>query len=146
MNAANLPGRFLPNLISDACIGPLNTVIPATFLAATQLFAWIGATNHTSLILVACFYGFWAAGLQSLYNTTIVEFTDPSNRRARMALVYVVIGAACLTGAPMGGALIGRDGGGYLYAQIFAGGSVLVGAAFLLAARVAKKGWASERV
>jgi len=64
----------------------------------------------------------------------------------RMAMVFGVIGLACLTGAPLGGALIGRDGGGYLYAQLFAGCSILVGATLLLVARLVKSGLGPRRV
>ncbi|KAL9576074.1 MAG: hypothetical protein Q9212_007408, partial [Teloschistes hypoglaucus] len=81
MNAANLPGRFIPPLISDACLGPINTLIPCTFLTALLLFLWLGADSTTSVHLVACFYGFAAAGIQSLYNATIwgiVTSSSPS--------------------------------------------------------------------
>ncbi|MCJ1471440.1 hypothetical protein MMC13_000079 [Lambiella insularis] len=147
MNAANLPGRFLPALISDACIGPLNTIIPSTFLAAMQIFFWVGVSSHSALLVVACLYGFSAAGLQSLYSATIYSFSpDPSKVGVRMAMVFAAIGLACLTGAPIGGAPIQRDNGGYLYAQFFAGGSLALGAGFLLAARVCKGGWLPIRV
>ncbi|KAA6415079.1 MAG: MFS monocarboxylate [Lasallia pustulata] len=107
MNVANLPGRFLPALISDACIGPLNTIIPSTFLAAMLIFLWVGASTHTALLIVACFYGFAAAGLQGLYNATIFGFCpEPSKLGIRMAMAFVVIGLACLTGSPIGGALV----------------------------------------
>ena len=147
MNAANLPGRFIPNLISDACIGPLNTIIPSTFLAAMQIFVWVGTSTHASLLVVACLYGFSAAGLQGLYNATVYSFSpDRSKVGIRMALVFAVIGVACLTGAPVGGALINAHDGDYLYAQLFSGLSILVGGMFLLAARLVKSGWSAGRV
>ncbi|KAL8931819.1 MAG: hypothetical protein Q9216_007061, partial [Gyalolechia sp. 2 TL-2023] len=71
MNAANLPGRFLPPLISDSCLGPLNTLIPCTFLTSALLFLWLGSSTSTSIHLLACFYGFAAAGVQSLYNAAV---------------------------------------------------------------------------
>ncbi|MCJ1282741.1 hypothetical protein MMC26_002066 [Xylographa opegraphella] len=147
MNAANLPGRFVPALISDACIGPLNTIVPATFLAAMQIFIWIGSTTHNSLLVIACLYGFSAAGLQSLYSATIFSFApDATKAGIRMAMVFVVIGVACLTGAPIGGALIVSDRGSYFYAQVFSGCSILLGATLLLVARVVKSGWLPQRV
>jgi predicted MFS family arabinose efflux permease len=147
MNAANLPGRFLPNLISDSCIGPLNTIIPSTFLAATQIFAWISTSSRSSLLVVACFYGFAVAGLQGLYNAAIFSFSsDPRTLGIRMAMVFVVIGLGCLTGAPVGGALIDVDSGQYLYAQLFAGCTLLFGALLLLAARLVKSGWKPNKV
>lgn len=63
-----------------------------------------------------------------------------------MAMVFAVIGVACLTGAPVGGALIDAKNGNYLYAQLFAGCSILVGGMFLLAARLVKSGWSPGRV
>lgn len=147
MNASNLPGRFIPNLISDACIGPLNTIIPSTFFAGMMIFLWIGSATHASLLVVACFYGFAAAGLQGLYIATIYSFCpDPSKVGIRIAMVYLVIGVACLTGAPLGGVLIRENHGGYLYAQLFAGCTILLGAILLLAARLVKSGWAPSRV
>ena len=147
MNAANFPGRFIPNLISDACIGPLNTIIPSTFLAGMMIFLWIGSATYTSLLVVACFYGFAAAGLQGLYIATIYSFCpDLSKAGIRIAMVYVAIGLACLTGSPIGGALIRGNDGGYLSAQLFAGCNILLGAILLLAARLVKTGWAPSRV
>ncbi|KAL8877607.1 MAG: hypothetical protein Q9192_008636 [Flavoplaca navasiana] len=45
MNASNLPGRFLPPLISDTCLGPLNTLIPSTFLTSSILFLWLASIS-----------------------------------------------------------------------------------------------------
>ncbi|KAL8957251.1 MAG: hypothetical protein Q9183_006107 [Haloplaca sp. 2 TL-2023] len=230
MNAANLPGRFLPPLISDTCLGPLNTLIPCTFLTASILFLWLGADSSTSIHLVACFYGFAAAGIQSLYNAVIWGFVSPApsaskvgssatsttgsehdegvpvgrsassastvakhggahrrtnstafNKeietqskhdaeastsssqpqepnydeglaRLRLAMVFVVIGIACLTGAPIGGKILdqGTNAKGevkWTGAQVFAGTSVAIGGCFLVAARYAKmEGWESGRV
>lgn len=147
MNAANLPGRFVPTLISDACIGPINTIIPSTLLAAMILFVWVGCSSYSALLVIACLYGFFAAGLQSLYSATIYSFSpDSSKVGIRMAMTFVAIGLACLIGAPIGGALIQSNDGGYLYAQLFAGGSLTVGAGLLLLARVWKSGWLPMRV
>ncbi|KAL9598103.1 MAG: hypothetical protein Q9179_004028, partial [Wetmoreana sp. 5 TL-2023] len=152
MNAANLPGRFLPPLLSDACLGPLNTLIPCTFLTAALLFLWLGADGSTAIHLLVCFYGFAAAGIQSLYNATVWGFVAPSasskrkhqdeldsesesgsgfderKARLRLAMVFVMIGVACLTGAPLGGVILDRGKEGrWTGAQVFAGTSVFMG-------------------
>ena len=65
MLAANLPGRFLPALISDKCIGPLNTIIPSVFLSSAVIWLWaVSGKNKESLTVIACFYGFVSAGIQ----------------------------------------------------------------------------------
>lgn len=168
MLAANLPGRFLPALISDKCIGPLNTIIPAAFLSSAVIWLWAASSAHpnrASLTVVACFYGFVSAGVQVLYAPTVYNFCleprtgEVEGQTARLEIdkmgvkaggIFSCIGIACLVGTPIGGALISHrvDRGmeqPYLAAQIFAGACLLVGGGFLLASRVAKVGWAARR-
>jgi predicted MFS family arabinose efflux permease len=148
MNAANLVGRFIPNLISDACIGPINTLIPTTFLSSILIYIWTGVTTPSSLFLVGCFYGFAAAGIQSLYTSTIFSFAGPDRAKMgiRVGFVYAIIGVACLTGAPLGGQLIVWNDGKYFYAELFAGTVIALGGILFLAARLAKRGWRPERL
>ncbi|KAM0722722.1 hypothetical protein Q7P37_002163 [Cladosporium fusiforme] len=168
MLAANLPGRFLPALISDKCIGPLNTIIPAAFLSSAVIWLWAAGSTDPSrftLTIVACFYGFVSAGVQVLYAPTVYTFClEPATgssdgQAAQLAIdkmgvkaggIFSCIGIACLVGTPIGGALISQrlDRGldkPYLGAQVFAGLCLFVGGVFLLVSRVAKIGWAAER-
>ena len=161
MLAANLPGRFLPALISDRCIGPLNTIIPSVFLSSAVIWLWAASGEHRgSLIVIACFYGFVSAGIQVLYAPTVYSFClEPVSGRSniidaegvnqestRLAMdrvgikaggIFTCIGLACLISLPIGGALINyRTSRGmtqpYLGAQIFAGVCLLVGGCLLL--------------
>jgi predicted MFS family arabinose efflux permease len=171
MLAANLPGRFLPALISDKCIGPLNTIIPAAFLSSAVIWLWTASSAHpnqASLMVIACFYGFVSAGVQVFYAPTVYSFCldppapgsiDGDGSEPQLALdkmgiraggIFSCIGLACLMGTPIGGALISHrvDRGmeqPFLGAQIFAGSCLLVGGGFLLASRVLKVGWAAKR-
>lgn len=132
MLAANLPGRFLPALISDNCIGPLNTIIPSAFLSSAVVWLWAASDNNrASLIVIACFYGFVSAGVQVLYISTVYSFcveTEEGTPEGRISIggsrrsaktklrtnrigmraggLYTAIGLACLIGTPIGGALI----------------------------------------
>ncbi|KAL8675864.1 MAG: hypothetical protein Q9224_007366, partial [Gallowayella concinna] len=94
MNAANLPGRFVPSLISDTCLGPLNTLIPCTFFTSCILFLWLGSSTSTSIHLVACFYGFAAAGIQSLYNAVVWGILKPSPADVAAAKDAAAVAAA----------------------------------------------------
>lgn len=175
MLAANLPGRFLPALISDKCIGPLNTIIPSIFLSAAVIGLWIasGEPNRAAMIVIACFYGFVSAGVQVLYAPAVYAFClEPSNNTGRISSpscierqptqmvtdrlglkaggIFTCVGLACLIGTPIGGALISyRANRGmdhtYLGAQIFATVSLIFGGCLLLASRVAKVGWEARR-
>ncbi|GAB1737429.1 hypothetical protein NU219Hw_g1573t1 [Hortaea werneckii] len=175
MLAANLPGRFLPALISDKCIGPLNTIIPSVFLSAAVIGLWIasGEPNKAAMIVIACFYGFVSAGIQVLYAPAVYAFCLEPTSCARRSLsppciqqppnqtvtdrlglkaggIFTCVGLACLIGTPIGGALISyRANRGmehtYLGAQIFATVSLILGGCLLLASRVAKVGWDARR-
>lgn len=175
MLAANLPGRLLPGLISDRCIGPLNTVIPGLFLSAGCVALWMslgdGHNTGGALTVIACFYGFASAGLQALYAPAVMSLclkdvadSTPSTTKKReepgnamgdpmglkSGVIYTCIGFACLIGTPIGGALVKYRtdkhlAQPYLGAQIFTMLCLLLGGALLLASRVARVGWRAQR-
>ena len=119
--------------------------------------------SMTGLTMIICAYGFSAGGVQGLYNAAVYEICKPIDEsqrkkrgearqggddpkvKVRLALVLLIVGVATLTGAPVGGALIGRRDGDYLGAQLFAASSVLLGGVLLIAARVARIGWGVGR-
>lgn len=157
MLTANLPGRFLPALISDNCIGPLNTIIPSAFLSSAVVWLWAASDNNrVSLTVIACFYGFVSAGVQVLYISTVHSFcANTGNPDMEMSTggmssarptpaklqvdgigmraggIYTSIGLACLIGTPIGGALISyRTERGMLHPYL--GAQVFAGLSLLL--------------
>ncbi|TKA72532.1 hypothetical protein B0A55_06432, partial [Friedmanniomyces simplex] len=111
MLAANLPGRFLPALISDKCIGPLNTIIPSIFLSAGCIGLWMAlgdsGNERGPLTVVACFYGFVSAGIQVLYAPTVEAMQLATDRMGvKAGAIFSCIGLTCLIGTPIGGALV----------------------------------------
>lgn len=54
---------------------------------------------------------------------------------------FTVVSFACLTGPPLAGALIQEGHGSYLYAQIWAGSSLVLGAFIMAIARLARTGF-----
>ena len=91
INVTNLPGRLLPPLLSDRRLGPVNTIIPCIFMTAIFLFVWIGATSHTAITVVACFYGFFSGAVQGLYNPAIWNFPgdNVAKKGVRVAFVFL---------------------------------------------------------
>ena len=141
MNGVGLPGRLIPNFYADKVLGPLNAFIPFAAIAALLLYCWMAVTSLTGLWAFAAFYGLFAAGIQSLFPATSTSLTtDPKRTGVRMGMVFSVASFAALTGPPIAGALVSIGEGRYVYAQIFAGSSMVVGCANLIAARVAKTG------
>lgn len=137
MNAVGLPGRLIPNYLADR-FGPLNLIIPTCSIVGVLLLVWARVNTYAGLIVWACFYGFWAAGIQSLFPATLSRLTsDLSKAGTRMGMIFSIVSFACLTGSPIGGALIQLRDGYYLAAQLFSGLVLISGSLMLVGARVA---------
>jgi len=110
--------RVLPNYFADR-VGPLNTILPFAFLCGIMMYAWIGVRSPGGLYTFATLYGAGSAGIQSMYPATLSSLTsDLSKAGVRMGMSFSIVSFACLTGAPLAGALIESQGGDYLYAQM----------------------------
>jgi MFS family permease len=139
LNGVGVFGRIIPNYVADRCLGPLNTIIPDVALTAGLSFCWIAVDSRGGLYAWAVIYGLVGAAIQSLFPATLSSLTtDLRMAGTRMGMVFTIVSFAVLTGPPIAGQLIQKKDGGFLYAQIFAGADMLVGCAFLTAARYAK--------
>ncbi|KAF2815371.1 MFS general substrate transporter [Mytilinidion resinicola] len=142
VNGVGVPGRLVPALIADRLLGPINTFIPVMLFAGVFLFIWISISSVAGVTTFTIFYGFFGAGVQSLLQAALASLNpDPKRAGIRIGMGFSVVGIASLIGSPIGGALIEKAGGAYLYAQVFAGSMMIAGSVVLVAARVSKTGW-----
>ena len=141
LNAVGIPGRLVCGLVADRLLGPINTLTPVALISGILLYCWAAVDSIGSLFTFCVVYGFFAAGIQSLFPAACASLTsDLTKMGVRTGMCFSFISVACLTGPPLAGALIQRDNGRFLYAQAFGGSAFMGGALTLLAARVAKKG------
>jgi MFS family permease len=141
MNALGIPGRLVCGLTADRLLGPVNTLIPVAFFAGVLFYCWAAVHELGSLYTFCVLYGFFGAGIQSLFPAACASLTtDLSKMGVRTGMCFSFISIACLTGPPSAGALIQSHHGSYLYAQIFGGSAFMGGTCTLLAARIAKIG------
>lgn len=141
MNGVGLPARLVPNYLADRIVGPLNAIIPFIAVSCLLLYCWIAVTSVAGLWAFVVVYGMFAAGIQGLFPAALTSLTeDPKRAGVRMGMVFSVVSFAVLTGPPVAGALISVGDGKYVYAQIFAASSMLMGFVIVVAARVAKAG------
>jgi len=141
LNGCGIPGRVFPNYISDKWLGPLNSMIPFALLSALLLYTWIAVSSIPGIIAFAVFYGMFSSGLLSLFPAVLASLTpDLSRTGVRLGMIMSCISFACLTGPPIGGALIQRQNGSYVAAQAFFGSLIAVGFCFLIAVRYARTG------
>lgn len=141
MVGVGLPGRLIPNYLADAYFGPLTTMIPFAFGCGILFFSWAGVHDSTGLYIFAAFYGALSGAIQSLWPATLTSLTtDLKKAGTRLGMGFTIISIATLTGPPLAGALIQKDNGKYIYAQIWGGCSMFLGGSLLVAARTAKVG------
>ncbi|KAK5171619.1 hypothetical protein LTR04_000623 [Oleoguttula sp. CCFEE 6159] len=146
MNGTGIIGRLVPNYLSDRIFGPLNTIIPFAFVSGIMMFAWSGVHSTGGVWAFAAIYGLFSAGIQSMFPATLSSLTtDMKKAGVRMGMGFSIVSFACLTGPPLAGALIEKDHGQYLYAQMWAGATLICGGLTLVMARIAKTGFNIKR-
>ena len=139
-NGAGIVGRLIPAYMADLKFGPLNTIIPLTLCASLMMFCWAAVHSTAGLYVFAVLYGMFSNGVQGLWPSTLSSLTpDLSKTGVRIGMGFTIVSFACLTGPPLGGALIARANG-YIGAQIWGGLSFFLGALILVAARLMKTG------
>ncbi|KAJ5836057.1 Major facilitator superfamily domain general substrate transporter [Penicillium robsamsonii] len=139
-NGAGIIGRLIPAYLADSRFGPLNTIIPLTLGASLMMFCWAAVHSTAGLYIFAVLYGIFSNGVQGLWPSTLSSLTpDLSKTGVRIGMGFTVVSFACLTGPPLGGALIARAGG-YIGVQIWGGSTFFLGALVLVAARLMNTG------
>lgn len=138
VNGVGYIGRMTPNLFADRFLGPITLMIPFTLVSGICLLAWMAVTSASGLYVWAVVYGIAAGGVQSLFPAGLTKLTaDVQKTGIRMGMICTTNSISTLTGPPIAGAIIKATGSKYENAQAFAGVSLLLGAAFFVAARFA---------
>lgn len=76
VNGVGIPGRITPALLSDRFVGPVNMIVPFTFVSGLLVLCWIVVDSASKLYVWAAFYGFFAGGVQSLFQAASSSFTS----------------------------------------------------------------------
>ncbi|KAL7815131.1 MFS general substrate transporter [Trichoderma gracile] len=141
LNGVGIIGRILPTIAADKWVGMLNMLIPMSFAASLLVFCWTAVSSTAGLYAFAVIYGLIAAALQALFPAVATTMTpDPKRTGTRVGMILGFVSFSTLTGPAICGAIIQRQNGEYLGAQMFAAVSILLGALMALAARIAKAG------
>ncbi|KAJ0115851.1 major facilitator superfamily transporter [Diaporthe amygdali] len=139
LNGIGIIGRLVPNHLADRW-GPINVFVPTAVIAGVCQLTWIAVTNPSGLYAWAVFFGIAAGGIQSLFPAGLSSLTtDLRKSGTRMGMVFTIVSFATLTGPPIAGAIISSCGGQYYGAQAFAGGTMILGGGFMMAAKVVKQ-------
>jgi len=141
LNASSIFGRILPGIIADR-IGRFNVMIATTgFSAIIVLALWLPSSGNIPIIIFAVLYGFSSGAFVSMAPSLIAQISPIREIGVRSGTLFLCVAFAGLTGNPIGGALVGKDNGKFLYLQLFCGLAMSVGAVVFFASRAVQCGF-----
>lgn len=104
---------MVPAYLADRHFGAVNVFIPTILAAAVCIFLWSKVTDLAGDFVWTVFFGYFGAGIQSLFPSTTASLTkDLSKNGTRIGMIFTIISIAALTGPPLAGKLMEVTGGG----------------------------------
>lgn len=136
LNAGSVFGRTLPGILGDK-IGRFNVMNIFCLLTAILILGlWIPADSNAGQLVFAPLFGFSSGAAIGLTPALLAQISPIREIGVRTGTAFAAGSIAALTGAPIGGELIARDHGGFLYLQLFSGCTCLLGCFVLMLARI----------
>jgi MFS family permease len=140
-NHRRIFGRILPGIVADK-FGRFNVMIITTaFSAIIVLALWLPSKANAPIIVFAILYGFSSGAFVSLGPALIAQISPIREIGIRNGTFFVFVAVAGLTGNPIGGALVGNDGGDFTNLQIFCGVTMAVGTLVYVVSRYVQVGF-----
>jgi predicted MFS family arabinose efflux permease len=140
LNAGSFIGRLVAGGLGIK-IGQFNVISFCSVACGILILCWIQITSTPGLIAFSVLYGFFSGGFIGTMISTIPLLADhPSEIGTYIGMMSGVISFAALTGTPIDGAFVDKYGG-FTQATIFSGIMALIGAGFIISARIAHGGF-----
>ena len=136
LNAASAFGRLGSSIISVK-IGPSKILIAAVIASSILLFGWIRVHNLGGFVVFVILFGAFSGILISANPVVVahpVVSPSPAVIGTRLGMQWFATSIGVLVGAPIAGALAGRDGSREAFQKLqgFSGAIMAGGAMFLL--------------
>jgi MFS family permease len=143
LNAASTFGRIIPAHFGDI-FGVFNIMILLTGLGAVvSLALWLPSTimasGHTNALIIVFTigYGFASGCIFSIIPALIAKISpDIRKLGVRTGSLYAVAATGALIGSPIAGAIASVEGNGFLELTLFSGILLMIGASFIVLARL----------
>ena len=135
LNALSIFGRIIPGWIGDK-MGRWNVVITMCYMCGILVLAlWLPSAGGAPIIVFSALYGFGSGAFVSMMPALTASISDLQQLGVRNGALFAFISIAALVGNPIGGVLLSRDDGGFLYLQIFCGVAIMIGSTFFFITR-----------
>lgn len=92
-------------------IGPINVLIPTTFVAGVLTYAWPFATSSASLIVVILLYGFCSGTYVALLSNPIMNLGGEGDVGRRVGMYMSITALGAVAGPPISGAINAKTSG-----------------------------------
>ncbi|KKY25506.1 putative monocarboxylate permease-like protein [Phaeomoniella chlamydospora] len=126
LNAASLPGRVLPGILSDK-FGRLNMLAAAGVSSGILIFCWQKVTTNASIIVFAALFGFCSGAIVSGVSVGFASCPrSPQDIGTYMGMGLSIGAVAALIGPPINGALVNHYHG-FEQVSYFSGALTLFG-------------------
>ncbi|PGH19204.1 hypothetical protein AJ80_04175 [Polytolypa hystricis UAMH7299] len=135
LNGSSFFGRVFPNYLAGF-VGPVNVLIPMTFLCGVLPLCWVGIYTEPGLIVLVILYGISSGAFVSVPSITMMSITpDLRDLGTRLGMSFICCAFGALIGTPVGGAIMDRTDS-YLGLELLAGMCFFASTAVLVAMRL----------
>jgi MFS family permease len=121
-------------------------ILTTTFSGIIVLALWLPSRGNIPIILFGALYGFSSGAFVSLAPSLIAQISDIRDIGVRTGTLFAIVSVAGLTGSPIAGALVAKDGGDFTGLQIFCGVVICTGAVLFFLARYVQAGFKMKRI
>ncbi|KAN0140868.1 Major facilitator superfamily domain containing protein [Lactarius tabidus] len=118
-NAGNAVGRLSSGILADR-FGPINVMIPTSFVAGVLTLIWPYTRGTAALVTLAITYGASSGAMAALLPAPMMALGESADVGRRTGMYLTVASLGALAGPPISGA-INHYTGGYTAVAIFAG-------------------------
>ena len=144
LNTGSFFGRWAPGIIADA-FGRFNTMIVTLSMCMVSVLGlWLTCSVSTNLvpqlIVFVLIFGIASGSNISLAPVCVGQICETQVFGRWFATLYSIVSFGCLTGLPVAGSILSKEGGNYDGLIIFVGSCSAVGLACFVIARIGKVG------
>jgi len=111
-------------------------IVMATFTTIIILALWLPATGNIPIIIFAALFGIGSGTGIGLAPALCADISPMKDIGVRTGTIFAISAFAALTGAPIGGQIVGDSHYSFKWTILFSGVSCAIGTALFVAARI----------
>jgi MFS family permease len=128
LNVGAIVGRVVGGYIADRFRSSLLLQTACAAVAGVLTFCWVAISDTAGMVVFCVLYGACQGIIVALPPAIIASMVpDPTKTGTWIGTGMMFSGLGVLLGSPIAGVLVSTDGGGFVGAQAFAGGVIMLG-------------------